>query len=164
MIRKIAAVLLAVVAMTGMASAHGGPIALDVRGDGGQGVTVTVSDARDHHPVETQVDLSFTAVNAQGRTVGPVALVASNEGRGFYVSEEPLPVGRWTVTVTATRPSPATKTVSISAVVLPPVSNPAPAPGGLPAMAVVLGSAAIAAVLAVVGFFGAALIRRRRAA
>ncbi len=159
----VLATLLAVLATTGMARAHGGPIALEVQGDGGQGVTTTVSYVRDHHPVSVQVDLSFTAVSDQGRTVGPFALVAANEGQSFYVSKNPLPVGRWTVTVTATHPSPATKTVAVTAATLPAVPGPAPAPQGLPPMAVVAGAAAVVALLAGIAFFGTVLLRRRRA-
>jgi hypothetical protein len=159
----VLATLLAVLATTGMARAHGGPIALEVQGDGGQGVTTTVSYVRDHHPVSVQVDLSFTAVSDKGRTVGPFPLVAANEGQSFYVSKEPLPVGRWTVTVSATHPSPATKTVAVTAATLPPLLAPAPAPQGLPPMAVVAGAAAVVALLAGIAFFGTVLLRRRRA-
>ncbi len=155
--------LLAVLATTGMARAHGGPIALEVQGDGGQGVTATVTYQRDHHPVTEQVDMTFTAVSADGDTVGPVPMTASNEGRSFYVSTTPLPVGRWTVTVTATHPSPATKTVAVTAKVLPAPPAPAPpAPSGLPAAAVVGGAAAIVAVLAGAAFLATAALRRRR--
>lgn len=159
------AALLAVLATTGMARAHGGPIALEVQGDGGQGVTATVSYVRDHHPVPVQVDLVYTAVSADGATtVGPVEMVASNEGRGFYVSKEKLPVGTWTVTMSATEPSPASTTASVESAVLPPVSAPAPAPSGPPTMAVVAGAAAVVAVLGAVAFFGVVVLRRRRTA
>ncbi|HEY7591508.1 MAG TPA: hypothetical protein VH969_00015 [Actinophytocola sp.] len=160
----VLAALLTVLATSGMARAHGGPIALEVQGDGGQGVTAAVSYARDHHPVEVEVDLSFTAVSAEGDTLGPVPMVASNEGRGFYVSTKKLPVGKWTVTMSATHPSAATKTVAVESAVLPPANRPAPAPSGMPAAAVVAGAAAIVAVLAAAAFFGSVALRRRRTA
>ncbi|HEV7646933.1 MAG TPA: hypothetical protein VGP26_02115 [Actinophytocola sp.] len=167
MLRRLASALLAalfaVLATTGMARAHGGPIAIEVQGDGGQGVTAAATYERDHHPVPIEMDLKFTAVSADGQTLGPVRMVASNEGRGFYVSTKKLPVGKWTVTMTATFPSPATKTASVSSAVLPPPPAP-PAPTGLPTMAIVAGSAAVVAVLAAVAFFGLVVIRRRRSA
>jgi hypothetical protein len=167
MLRRLAGVVLAavlaVLATTGMARAHGGPIAVDVQGDGGQGVTAAASYVRDHHPVPVEMDLKFTAVSAGGKTLGPITMKASDEGRGFYVSTKKLPVGKWTVTMTATFPSPATKTVSVSSAILPPAPAPA-APRGLSAMAVVAGSAAVVAVLAAIAFFGVVLIRRRATA
>jgi hypothetical protein len=165
MLRRLAllvgAVLATVLATTGMARAHGGPIAIEVQGDGGQGVTAAASYVRDHHPVPVEMDLKFTAVSAAGKTMGPVTMKASNEGRGFYVSTKKLPVGKWTVTMTATFPSAATKTASVDSAILPPPPAP-PAPRGVPAMAIVAGSAAVVAVLAAMAFFGAVLIRRRR--
>jgi hypothetical protein len=160
----VLAAVLAVLATTGMARAHGGPIALEVQGDGGQGVTAAVSYARDHHPVPVEVDLAFTAVSEKGRTVGPIRMVASNEGQGFYISTKKLPVGTWTVTMTATTPSPATKTVAVDAAVLPPPSAPTAAASGLPTMALVAGGVAAVAILAAAGFFGTVVLRRRRAA
>jgi hypothetical protein len=164
MIRAAAGVLLAgvlaVLGTAGTAWAHGGPIELQVQGDGGQGVTATVSYARDHHPVTEQVELSLTAVSGDGTTVGPIPLVASSEGQSFYVTKEPLPVGKWTVTVTATHPSPATKTVAVTAAALPSPAKPAvPAAGGVPTV-VVLG--VTVAVIAVVVAGTALVLRRRR--
>ncbi|TCO47348.1 hypothetical protein [Actinocrispum wychmicini] len=106
--------------VTGMpASAHGGPIRLEVQGDGGQGVTATVTYQNDGHPVTDEVVLNFTAVTADGRAFGPVRMVAAAEGQSFYVSEQSLPVGAWTVTVIATRPSAATKTAAVTSKILP---------------------------------------------
>jgi hypothetical protein len=122
-------------------------------------VTATVTYARDHHPVQVQVVLSITAVSDHGHTIGPIAMVASDEGQNFYVSRSPLPVGKWTVTVTATAPSPATKTVGVTSAVPPRPHAAAPAPSGLAPMAV---AGTAAAVLIVAAFFAVALIRRRR--
>ena len=138
MIRRVAGVVLAgifaVFLGAGTAWAHGGPIELQVQGDGGQGVNVTVTYVRDHHMVAEEVRLTYTAVSGTGETVGPVPLVASNEGQAFYRSKEPLPVGNWTVTVTATHPSPATTTIGITSAALakpaaPPVSTENPTLG-----------------------------------
>jgi hypothetical protein len=163
MIRRVAGVVLAgvfaVFLSAGTAWAHGGPIELQVQSDGGQGVNVTVTYARDHHMVSEEVRMSYTAVSGAGDTVGPVQLVASNEGQAFYQSRKPLPVGNWTVTVTATHPSPATTTIDLTSAVLakpaaPPVSTDNPTLGVVAiAVPVALAAAAIAVALA---------IRRRR--
>jgi MYXO-CTERM domain-containing protein len=165
MIRRALTVLFGLVTMvllgTTPAWAHGGPIAIDVRGDGGQGVTATVTYVRDGHYVTGQVDLSYTAVSAGGRTVGPFPLTASAEGQSFYVSRNPLPLGDWTVTVTATHPSAATKTVSVTSAELPPVATTrTAAPSGLSTTTLV----AIPVAVAVVGLALALVLRRRRQA
>ncbi|MPZ84897.1 MAG: hypothetical protein GEV28_32745 [Actinophytocola sp.] len=153
--------LLAVFAGAGPAWAHGGPIELEVQGDGGQGVTATVTYAKDHHFVTEQVDLSYTAVTADGKTVGPIPMVASSEGQSFYLSKTPLPVGKWTVTVTATHPSPATKTVAVTAADLPAAPRPTPAaPDGNSTTAVLVVTAAVILAVALATAF--ALYRRRR--
>jgi len=160
MIRRalLLAVALVVLGAT-PAWAHGGPIAIDVRGDGGQGITATVVYERDGHAVTEQVDLTYTAVSANGKTVGPYPLTASAEGQSFYVSRNPLPLGDWTVTVTATHPSTASKTVPVTSAELPPVS-PAPAPSGLSTTTLVAIPVAVAVLALAVAF---ALRRRRQA-
>lgn len=122
MLRTIAALVMVVVAAlltAGPASAHGGPIKLEVQGDGGQGVNATVIYQNDGHMVTDEVVLSYTAVTADGRTTGPVRMKASAEGQAFYQGEQPLPIGAWTVTVTATKPSSAQKTVAVTSAALP---------------------------------------------
>ena len=160
MIRRalLLAVALVVLGAT-PAWAHGGPIAIDVRGDGGQGITATVVYARDGHSVTEQVDMTYTAVSATGRTVGPFRLTASAEGQSFYVSKDSLPLGDWTVTVTATHPSAASKTISVTSAELPPVSTP-PAPSGLSTTTLV----AIPVAAAVLALAVAFALRRRRQA
>lgn len=115
-----AAALLAVtaslVAVPAPALAHGGPIAIDVRGDGGRGVVAVVTYTDDKHPVSEPVAMTFTATDAGGRTFGPARLVHSPEGQAFYVSERPLPPGTWTVTVQATSPEPARATARVTAI------------------------------------------------
>jgi hypothetical protein len=153
----VLACVLATLAIAGPAYAHGGPIKLDVHGDGGQGVNATVSYVNDGHPVTGQVDLSFIAVAGDdGRTVGPVKMVASAEGQSFYVSSQPLPAGQWSVTVTATQPSAAKQTINVTAAAL---AKPAPAPvssGGSGLVVIVL------AVVVLVLLGGVFLLWRRR--
>lgn len=138
------ALLLAIVT-AGPASAHGGPIKLEVQGDGGQGVNATVTYQNDGHMVTDEVVLNYTAIATDGQTVGPVRMIASAEGQAFYMSEKPLPVGNWTVTVTTSRPSAAQKTVSVMSAALPakPTSsaisdNPGPAVIIVPVVLVVM--------------------------
>jgi hypothetical protein len=122
MLRTLAALLMVVVAAlltAGPAAAHGGPIRLEVQGDGGQGVNASVIYQNDGHMVTDEVVLSYTAVTADGRTAGPVRMIASAEGQAFYQGEKPLPLGTWTVTVTATKPSSAQKTVAVTSAALP---------------------------------------------
>jgi hypothetical protein len=108
MIRRVITVLaLAFGAMlvAAPAWAHGGPVDVEVHGDGGQGLNVRAIYRNDKHPVNDHaLDLSYTAVSPDGRTAGPVKLVASNEGQGLYESGTPLPAGHWTVTVTLAQP------------------------------------------------------------
>jgi hypothetical protein len=85
--------------------AHGGPVDVEVHGDGGQGLNVRATYRNDKHPVSDHtLDLSVTAVSSDGTTMGPVRLVAANEGQGLYESGTPLPAGHWTVTVTVAQP------------------------------------------------------------
>ncbi|TDV57330.1 hypothetical protein [Actinophytocola oryzae] len=164
MIRRALTLLVAVVATVLLGAspawAHGGPIDLDVRSDGGQGITVTAVYLRDHHYVPVEVVMTYTAVDRSGKkTIGPVRLRASSEGQSFYVSEKPLPLGDWTVTVTSTSPSAAQKTISITSEELPPVgTSRTPAPSGLSTATLV----AIPVAVAVVGLVVALLLRRRR--
>lgn len=163
MIRRALVLAAGLIVMTLLGAApawaHGGPIAIDVHGDGGQGITATVVYARDGHAVTEQVDMTYTAVSAGGKTIGPFPLTASAEGQSFYVSKNPLPLGDWTVTVTATHPSQATKAVSVTSAELPPVGTaPAPATSSLPTTALV----AIPVAVAVVALAVALVLRRRR--
>ncbi|RSM87914.1 hypothetical protein DMH04_09325 [Kibdelosporangium aridum] len=136
----------------GPAHAHGGPIKLEVQSDGGQGVNATVTYQNDGHMVTDQVLLSYTAVTPDGRTAGPVRMIASSEGQAFYRSEQPLPIGNWTVTVTATRPSHAQKTVAITSTLLPtpPVATESPA-STIVIVVVVLVAISILGVVSVLG-------------
>lgn len=160
MTRRLVFVLTALlVLLAAPAYAHGGPIKLEVQGDGGQGVTATVTYQNDGHYVTGQVDMTVTAVAQDGHRFGPVRMVASAEGQSFYVSEQLLPVGAWTVTVSATQPSLAQKTVGVTSKVAQ----------GRPTTTVSTdnGPSAILVVLAIVVVVGvgcaALLLRRKRA-
>ncbi|WP_117207959.1 hypothetical protein [Allorhizocola rhizosphaerae] len=104
---------------------HGGPVKLDVAGDGAGGVTVRALDERDGHPVEEPLRLVLTAKGESGRTAGPIQLAASPEGRGFYSSGQVLTPGHWDVTVRAPPPHLAEATAAVRA--RAPQSPPAPA-------------------------------------
>ncbi|MEO3814199.1 hypothetical protein ABGB17_34815 [Sphaerisporangium sp. B11E5] len=97
------------------ASAHGGAIELEVVGNGADNVNVLVTWKKDHHPVTATVIATLTAKSADGRTFGPVTLRSSPEGQNLYNAAEPLPSGEWRVTVKATEPSKARKTVTVTA-------------------------------------------------
>ncbi|MEV0233334.1 hypothetical protein [Nonomuraea sp. NPDC050786] len=113
------------------ASAHGGPIKLEVTGDGADNVNVLVTYKKDNHPVTEIVEATLKATSADGRSFGPVPLRSAPEGQNLYHSAEPLPSGEWRVTVTATEPSKAKATVKVKAGVIAasPVSATAPATG-----------------------------------
>ncbi|GGL12292.1 hypothetical protein Sme01_68920 [Sphaerisporangium melleum] len=97
------------------ASAHEGAIKLQVTGDGAQNVNVLVTYKKDGHPVTASVAATLTATSADGRTFGPVTLKSAPEGQNLYHLAEPLPSGEWEVTVNATAPAKAHKTVKVTA-------------------------------------------------
>ncbi|WP_433441208.1 hypothetical protein [Nonomuraea sp. CA-141351] len=113
------------------ASAHGGPIKLEVTGDGADNINVLVTYKKDGHPVTEIVEATLKATSADGRSFGPVPLRSAPEGQNLYHSAEPLPSGEWRVTVTATEPSKAKATVKVKAgvVAASPVAATAPATG-----------------------------------
>jgi hypothetical protein len=151
------AFLLAVVT-AGPAGAHGGPIKLEVQGDGGQGVNATVTYQNDGHMVTDEVVLNYTAMAADGQTVGPFRMIASAEGQAFYRSEKPLAVGNWTVTVTASKPSAAQKTVSVMSAALPPTStSSAASDSSSPAVIIIP-----AVLVAMIAFATFVFVRTRR--
>ncbi|GAA2866845.1 hypothetical protein [Nonomuraea rubra] len=121
---------LALVLGAPVASAHGGPIKLEVAGDGADNVNVLVTYKKDGHPVTEIVHASLTAISADGRSFGPVPLRSASEGQNLYRSAEPLPSGEWRVTVTATEPSKAKATVKVKSGVV--AAAPAIAAGPSP--------------------------------
>lgn len=126
-VRLVAAVFAALVVavVPGLpAYAHDGPVTLDVAGDGAGGVTVRALYSEDKHPVESGVRLMVSATGEGGRTVGPIQLNPSAEGRGFYTSGPVLTPGSWTVAVTAPAPHAGKASAKIEARVaqkMPPV-------------------------------------------
>ncbi|MFB7224665.1 hypothetical protein [Streptomyces sp. NPDC056227] len=130
------AVLLAVIALllgAPAASAHGGPISLEVTGDGDHGVNVLATWKKDRDPVEETVIGTVTATSTDGRSFGPVKLVSASEGQNLYHAAQPLPTGKWRVTVTAAEPVKAKKTVDVTARDIPapdPSQAAATDPGG----------------------------------
>ena len=97
------------------AYAHDGPVTLDVAGDGAGGVTVRAVYTKDKHPVEESVGLVLNATGEGGRSVGPIQLRPSSEGRGFYSSGPVLTPGEWAVAVTASAPHPGKASVKVHA-------------------------------------------------
>ncbi|MEV5499080.1 hypothetical protein AB0M50_27120 [Nonomuraea fuscirosea] len=117
------------------AHAHGGPIKLEVTGDGADNVNVLVTYKKDGHPVTEIVAATLTATSSDGRAFGPVPLRSAGEGQNLYRSAEPLPSGEWRVTVRATEPAKAKKTVKVKAgvVAAPVAATAAPGPTAAPA-------------------------------
>ncbi|MEV7805659.1 hypothetical protein AB0O28_22195 [Microbispora sp. NPDC088329] len=110
------------------ASAQGKPIKLEVTGDGADNVNVLVSYKDGNDPVMEIVAATLVATSADGRSFGPVPLRSASEGLNVYRAAEPLPAGEWKVTVTATEPAKATKTVQVkSGAVAVPQAAAAPA-------------------------------------
>ncbi|WP_169950675.1 hypothetical protein [Microbispora sp. H11081] len=117
-LKYVLTALLAGIALTlgaPAASAHGGAIKLEVTGDGDHNVNVVATWKKDGHPVTETVIATLTATSADGRTFGPVPLMSAPEGQSLYHSAEPLPSGEWKVTVKATEPAKASKTVTVKA-------------------------------------------------
>ena len=114
------ALLIIVVLLAGAtpASAHGGEIVLSLSHDGGGGLQVVATRADDGHPVEDVIDPLLTATSAEGETVGPLALVSSEEGIGVWQSPTALlAAGEWTVTVSITVPFQASVTEQMTVVI-----------------------------------------------
>lgn len=133
MLRRFLAVLAAVPILAlwpaAPAAAHGGPVVLDVAGDGATGVTVRATYKQDGHPVEDRVlRLVLNATGDGGRKVGPVQLNPANEGQGFYTSGPVLAPGKWTVVVTSPAPNAGKAEAAVEARVAQTAPPPAPAP------------------------------------
>lgn len=85
-------------------------------------------------------------------------MVASSEGQSFYQSKKALPVGNWTVTVTATHPSPATTTIGITST--KPIEAASPVSAENPTVGVF--AVVVPVILAAAALTVAFAIRRRR--
>jgi hypothetical protein len=111
----LAAVAAAVLGTATPARAHGGPIRLEVSGDGVDRVITTVTWKKDGHPVSDPVELTLVGAPASGGPqVGPIRMMSSAEGQSFYIAQHPLAKGAWRVTVTATAPAKASMTKTIT--------------------------------------------------
>ncbi len=158
-----AGLLLAILPVSGTASAHEGKLKLEVAGDGATGVTVEARHA-DGHRLDTLVRLVVIATAEGGRTVGPLQLEPSGEGQGFYSTGPILAPGNWQVTVRAPAPYATKVTVEVRARAAQ--SAPAPVAAKRPVQAesswrwwpVGLGVLAALAAVAVV----VPVVRRRR--
>jgi len=151
-------------------SASASPIALEVAGDGARNVNVLFTWKKDGRPVTDIVAATLLAKAADGRTFGPIPLKSAPEGQNLYNAAEPLPAGEWKVTVTATKPAEARKSVTVKAqdVKLPAAAAPASnaalaeraaqesASNDLPLQIGVIAAAALAAIGVMV-----VLVRRR---
>lgn len=132
--RTLAAVLLSSVLATVLllagglsAQAHSGPYELSINTDGAGGVSVSGKYAADGHIVEALMDVVVTAKSKDGKSVGPIELKSSAEGRGIWISAEPfMSDGEWTVTAATTTPQKVTAETSF---VVAPLATPvAPEP------------------------------------
>ncbi|WP_066375792.1 hypothetical protein [Herbidospora mongoliensis] len=155
-------------------AAADGPIKLEVAGDGARSVNVLVTWKKDGTPVTDVLAATLFAESPDGRTFGPVALMSAPEGQNLYNPAEPLPDGKWKVTVKATKPSKAQASTTLTSGEVANVPTTAPlttakmaeravateesASEGLPLAQI--GIVGIAVVAAVVLFF--VLVRSRR--
>jgi hypothetical protein len=164
-VRRVALfVLLLVLVPATPAAAHGGPLKLEVSGDGADGVVVRATFS-DGHPAEPTIRLTLIATGEGGRSVGPVQLTQSGEGRGFYSTGAMLAPGRWQIVVTAPEPNPARAEIAYEA--RPPQTPQPVARGDAPRpdddngawFWWALGLVGLAAAM----FAGFVLVRRRRA-
>ncbi|MGJ6963856.1 hypothetical protein ACSDR0_18285 [Streptosporangium sp. G11] len=172
-LRYAAAILLAglglLLGAPAASAAPGSPLALEVVGDGGRNVNVLFNWKKDGRPVTDIVAATLLATAPDGRTFGPIPLKSAPEGQNLYNAAEPLPVGEWKVTVTATKPAEARKSATVKAqdIVLPAAAAPASTTAlaeraqesssdDLPLQIGVIAAAALAAVAVMV-----VLVRRR---
>ncbi|MFJ2033964.1 hypothetical protein [Streptosporangium sp. NPDC087985] len=147
------------------ASAHGGPIKLEVTGDGSHDINVLVTWKADGHPVRDIVDATLVATSTDGRSFGPVRLMSAPEGQNLYHSAQPLPNGKWRVTVTTTKPSKTHTTANVIARDIPAVPKAAEAApvsdrGSPIGMSLKIGAVAVASAVGVVAW--RRLVRRKR--
>ncbi|MGW2206901.1 hypothetical protein [Streptomyces sp. NPDC001774] len=159
------AVLLALIALllsAPAASAHNGPISLEVAGDGAHGVNVLVTWKEDRHPVRDNVIGTVTATSTGGRSFGPVKLISASEGQNLYRAAQPLPTGKWRVTVVTAEPVKAEKTVDVTARDVPaPTPSQAAAPAPSQAAATEPGTPAgpsLATAVAITGGIAATVV------
>ncbi|MFE2094387.1 hypothetical protein [Streptomyces sp. NPDC059460] len=133
------------------ASAHGGPIKLEVTGDGSHDINVLVTWKKDGDPVSDLVEATLVATSTDGRSFGPVRLNSAPEGQNLYHSAQPLPSGQWRVTVTTTKPARAQATANVTArdIAAPKKAAALPDRGNPIGMALKIGVSAVVAAIGV---------------
>ncbi|MFF1874965.1 hypothetical protein [Kitasatospora herbaricolor] len=98
----LAVFLLAVLAAlgpAGTANAHGDTIRFRIAGAPDGHPRAVASWENDGEPVDEEVAATLSAVSDDGRSVGPWRLVPVQGSPSTFSTREPLPVGRWKVTV-----------------------------------------------------------------
>ncbi|WP_329493693.1 hypothetical protein [Kitasatospora herbaricolor] len=98
----LAVFLLAVLAAlgpAGTANAHGDTIRFRIAGAPDGHPRAVASWENDGEPVDEEVAATLSAVSEDGRSVGPWRLVPVQGSPSTFSTREPLPVGRWKVTV-----------------------------------------------------------------
>ncbi|WP_345519732.1 hypothetical protein [Streptomyces yanii] len=144
------------------ASAHGGPIKLEVIGDGSHDINVLVTWKKDGDPVSDLVEATLVATSTDGRSFGPVRLNSAPEGQNLYHSAQPLPSGQWRVTVTTTKPARAQATANVTArdIAAPKKAAALPDRGNPIGMALKIGVSAVVAAIGVAAW--RRLVHRKR--
>lgn len=144
------------------ASAHGGPIKLEVTGDGSHDINVLVTWKKDGDPVSDLVEATLVATSTDGRSFGPVRLNSAPEGQNLYHSAQPLPSGQWRVTVTTTKPARAQATANVTArdIAAPKKAAALPDRGNPIGMALKIGVSAVVAAIGVAAW--RRLVHRKR--
>ncbi|MFE7393916.1 hypothetical protein [Streptomyces sp. NPDC057582] len=144
------------------ASAHGGPIKLEVTGDGSHDINVLVTWIKDGDPVSDLVEATLVATSTDGRSFGPVRLNSAPEGQNLYHSAQPLPSGQWRVTVTTTKPARAQATANVTArdIAAPKKAAALPDRGNPIGMALKIGVSAVVAAIGVAAW--RRLVHRKR--
>ncbi|MCX5214438.1 hypothetical protein OG689_35155 [Kitasatospora sp. NBC_00240] len=96
---------LAALGPAGTANAHGDTIRFRIAGapDGHPRAVATWEN--DGDPVDEEVAATLSAVSDDGRSVGPWRLVPVQGSPASFRTREPLPVGRWKVTVESAFPA-----------------------------------------------------------
>ncbi|ROP27122.1 hypothetical protein [Pseudokineococcus lusitanus] len=110
------------------ASAHGGPIDVDVADDGTGALTLVATWREDGHMVGPEVDFTGTATGPDGRVVEGIDFALQAEGEGFRVSTTQLAAGDWEVALQAAGGSDQSWDVPVTSGGPPePTASPTPA-------------------------------------
>ncbi|MEJ5869064.1 hypothetical protein WDV85_15075 [Pseudokineococcus sp. 5B2Z-1] len=112
-------VLAVLLGAPGAAQAHGGPIVVDVAGDGAGGLTLVATWREDGHPVGPEVEFTGRATGPEGRVVDDIAFELLPEGEAFRAAPAVLPAGEWTVELRASEGSDETFEAVVTSTGLP---------------------------------------------